>query len=228
MKYLLLVLLVSLPLMAQTPGKSIKQLEEINSNNSTVACAENEEGHYSPQQALKNINSGKLTFLGRDIFPGSGQNYTCVYKSDTAYILYNNCMGNKKESSALDIEVIAFTGGMASFFVQNAKAIHPVSATLRANYDMTWRVSAAPSDAVMNNLTISDLKKYMDKHHALTSGCSVGSTFKAQDMNSKPFCYGGAKDLVWMTEAEKFWKEPGEDWYNTQKYLRKVVESSKF
>jgi hypothetical protein len=75
--------------------------------------------------------------MGRQIFPGSGQNYTCVYKSETAYILYNNCMGNKKESSALDLEVISFNGDIASYFIQNADATVSVSDTARANYSMT-------------------------------------------------------------------------------------------
>ena len=221
-------MLASLPLLAQTPEKSVKQLEELNKGGAEVVCAEKEKVLYSPLEALKDINSGKLTFLGRQIFPGSGQNYTCVYKSETAYILYNNCMGNKKESSATDIEVISFKGDIVSFFIQNAEATVPVSATLRADYDMTWRVSSAPSEPVSDKLTITEIKAYKEKNTALTGGCSIGSTFKAKDMNSKPFCYGGVKDPTWLTMGEEFWKEPGEDWYATQKYLRKVVEGTKF
>jgi hypothetical protein len=93
---------------------------------------------------------------------------------------------------------------------------------------MTWRVSVAPSEAISDKLSIADVKKYKEKYTALTGGCSIGSTFKAKDMNSKPFCYGGVKNPAWMTEGETFWKDPGQDWYKTQKYLRKVVEGTKF
>lgn len=228
MKTLFFAMLISQPLWAQSPQKAVKQLEEINRPASEVLCAEKDKELYSPLDALKDINSGKLTFLGREIFPGSGQNYTCVYKSETAYILYNNCMGNKKESSATDLEVISFTGDIVSFFIQNKDATVAVSATLRPDYDMTWRVSVAPSEAVSDKLTVADLKKYKEKNGINNGGCSIGSTFKAQDLNSKPFCYGGVDNPNWKTIGEKFWKEPTEDWYQTQKYLRKVVEGTKF
>ncbi|MBA2403763.1 MAG: hypothetical protein H0V66_03245, partial [Bdellovibrionales bacterium] len=68
MKIILIAMLSSLTLWAQSPELCEQEL-------------------YSPHQALKDINTGKLTFMGRQIFPGSGQNYTCVYKSQTAYIL---------------------------------------------------------------------------------------------------------------------------------------------
>nr|MBA2404524.1 hypothetical protein [Bdellovibrionales bacterium] len=118
-------------------------------------------------------------------------------------------------------------GNMLSFFVGNSETPGPISATVRSQYDMTWRVSVLPSEPVSDKLTVADLKKFKEKN-SMTGGCSIGVTFKAQDMNSKPFCYGGVKNPAWMAEAEKFWKEPTEEWYKTQKYLRKVIVETKF
>lgn len=233
MKLIFLSFLLSLPIWAISPETSVQQLNEINNSSDQVICAENEakkdvDNLYNPIDALKDINAGNLTFMGREIFPGSGQNYTCVYRSDNAYILYNNCMASKKESQATDIEVIAFNGDIASFYVLNKTNHLPVSALPRADYDMSWRVSATESPPVSNKLTVADLKKHREKYSAVSGGCSIGSTFKAQDMDSKAFCIGGINNPEWKVEAENFWKAPSDDWYTTLKKLRKVVEGSKF
>lgn len=208
MKTLILALVTSLPLWALTPDNGAELL--------------------NPTEALIDINSGKLVFMGREIFPGSGQNYTCVYRSETAYILYNNCMASKKESAATDIEVISFKGDIASFYVLNGKLTTPVSTITRAEYDMSWRISVTGSPAVTDKLTVADLKKHKEIHTEVSGGCSIGSTFKAQDMTSKAFCFGGVKNPTWIEAGEQFWKEPTEDWYTTLKYLRKVVVGTKF
>jgi hypothetical protein len=190
--------------------------------------AENQSELLTPEEALQDINQGKLIFMGRQIFPGSGQNYTCVYRSETAYILYNNCMANKKESQATDIEVLSFNGDIASFYILNKDSIAPISSGLRSGYDMSWRVSATESPAISAKLTVEDLKKHKEKHSEVSGGCSIGSTFKAQDMTSKAFCLGGVKSPQWMLAAEMFWLEPTESWYETLKYLRTVVVGTKF
>lgn len=209
----------------------VKQVEHINYSQSADQCETTSSGEenqaYSPVEALKDIQAGKLTFLGRDLFPGSDQNKTCVYKSDTAYILYNNCMANKKESPATDIEVISFKGGITSFYVQNKQAGIPVSTMTRASYDMTWRISLTPTPPA-GPMNIQELKKFKEKYDATDGGCFIGSTFKAQDMSSQVQCYGGVKSPEWVEAAEKLWQEPGDDWYNAKKYLRKVVEATKF
>ena len=228
MKIILIALLTSLPIWAQSTKKIVEQLDEINKPSSKVICAEDSNELYDPSEALKDINAGKLTFLGRALFPGNDKNLTCVYKSDTAYILYNNCLSSKKECAATDIEVISFNGDIASFYVQNANATIPVSKTLRSDYSMTWRVSVTATPSVSNKLTVEDLKKFKEKHDAVSGGCSIGSTFKAADLSSEAFCLGGVKNPTWNSAAEKFWKEPGEEWYKTQQYLRKVVLETKF
>ncbi len=222
----LLATLVSLPLWALSPKQMVKEVETINDQKPTQNC-EGEKQISLPLDAIKDINAGKLTFLGRDLFPGNDQNRTCVYKSDTAYILYNNCMGSKKESPATDIEVISFKGGITSFYIQNKDSAIPVSTMNRKDYDMTWRVSLIPTPAV-GLMTLAELKKFKENYDATSGGCFVGGTFKAQDMNSKGTCYGGVKSPEWSEAAEKFWKEPTDDWYASQKYLRKTVESTKF
>jgi hypothetical protein len=231
--------LVSSPLWAQSAMDVIRQLDGLQGIKLDAVCETCEAAKvaeaaaprgeaYTPQDALRDINSGKLTFMGRDLFPGSDQNRTCVYKSDKAYILYYNCMSSKKEAPATDIEIISFDGGVIRFYVENGQNPAPISTLPRSAYDSSWTVSLNPGPPP-GSIGIAGLKAYKEKVNPSSSGgCSVGKAFGAQNMNTKGFCYGGYKSPEWMPVAESFWKEPGEDWYAVKKYLRKTVLETKF
>lgn len=236
MKKLILLnfLLVSSTAMALTPRDYLKKMGSpsfLDPSADCYSCQQNGSQHYTPQQALEDINSGKLTFLGRDLFPGSDQNRTCVYKSETAYILYNNCMSSKKEAPATDIEVISFNGGIMKFYIENGKIPDPISTLQRSQYDSTWTVSYLKSEPP-GNLSVNDLKSYKEKFNTSTTGggCYVGGSFQAQNMSEKGNCYGNLRGKAddWISSSERFWKSPGEDWYKTLKYLRKTVVETKF
>ena len=56
--------------LASDPKSLVKQLENLNSSKATDLCAsssEDENQVYLPADALKDINAGNLTFLGRDL-----------------------------------------------------------------------------------------------------------------------------------------------------------------
>lgn len=231
---LLNLILFSVTSFAQRPRDFLKKMNNPSFLDPTAECHSCQEAsseHYTPQEALKDINSGKLTFLGRDLFPGSDQNRICVYKSETAYILYNNCMSSKKEAPATDIEVISFNGGIMKFYIENNKTPGPISENRRNQYDSTWTVSYLKSD-FPGDLSVNDLKSYKEKFNTSTTGggCYVGGSFQAQNMNEKGNCYGNlrGKADAWLSSSETFWKNPGEDWYKTLKHLRKTVVDTKF
>lgn len=228
MKAIILTLFVSLPLWALSPENSVKELEKINQSASAVNCTEDADDLYTPLEAIKDINAGKLTFLGRALFPGNDQNYTCVYKSETAYIIYNNCMSSKKESAATDLEVLSFKGGMIGFTILNKTALPPASETVRAEYNSTWRVTVNPSPAVSSKLSMAELKKLVGDLHESRGSCLIGRTFEAQKLDAQVICLGGLNNPTWKAEAEKFWREPTEEWYKSLKYLRQVVVATKF
>jgi len=75
---------------------------------------------------------------------------------------------------------------------------------------------------------MAELKAYKKKHSPSTGGCFIGSTFKAQEMNSKVHCFSGADSPSWSKAADTFWKKPSEDWYETKKYLRLIVTQTNF
>lgn len=237
MKKLILfnLIILSFSVAAQSPRDFLKKMGDSSFLDPASECytckAQSRSGHYTPQQAIEDINSGKLTFLGRDLFPGSDQNRTCVYKSETAYILYNNCMSSKKEAPATDIEVISFNGGIMKFYIENNKTPGPISSNVRSQYDSTWTVSYLES-VVPGDLNVQGLIRYKQRFNTSTTGggCYVGGSFQAQNMSEKGNCYGNLKGKAdaWLSRSEDFWRNPGEDWYQSLKHLRKTVVGTKF
>ncbi|MBY0515632.1 MAG: hypothetical protein K2P81_01900 [Bacteriovoracaceae bacterium] len=187
---------------------------------------------YTPQQALEDINAGKLKFLGRDLFPGSDQNRTCVFKTERAYVLYRNCMANRKEAPATDIEVISFEGGVVGWYVENYQNTERISKMPRSSYDGTWRISAYASPSLSPDMNLTQLKDYMATNIVgnTNGACWIGSTGGAKDMSTKAKCFGsvGSRQAQWAPEAESFWMNPPDSWVKTHQDLRKQVETVPF
>lgn len=185
---------------------------------------------YSPQMAMEDINSGNLKMLGRAIMPGSGQNYSCFFENERAYVVYDNCMGNRKEAPALDFKVISKKGGRVTFYLESFGADAKNSKLERSKYTGTWTIGYSPS-APPGVLDINSVKPYIssfEDSHA--GGCYVGASFEAASKDPKTGCYGTAGDFAaeWLPKAQDFWKDQGPTWLPTQAKLRKLVETVPF
>lgn len=240
MKIIFLIALLSFNAFSQTSKDIVKQLDDINhvSEKTKAPCPTCELGKISsepsiviPQEALSEINSGSLQFIGRDLFPGSDQNRTCVFKTDKAYVLYYNCMSSKKEAPATEIEVISFSGGITRYYVENLGASDKISKIPRTQYNGTFTVSYLPSPAP-GSIGISGLKAYKGKYieGQTGGGCWIGSVGKAQDMSQQASCHGNLKPIQsqYISDTESFWRDPGSEWIPTLQKLRKHVESAKY
>lgn len=236
-KIILPLLLLSFSAFAQNSKEVVKQLENLQSvgDKTKAPCVTCEvsrlggQNIYTPEQALADINAGELQFLGRDLFPGSDSNRTCVFKSSRAYVLYNNCMGNKSEAPATDIEVISFEGGIGRFYVEHFGA-GAISAIPRTSYKGTFTLNFVPTEPV-GTMNIAQLKAFKVKYDTATNdGCWIGSPSGAQDMQSKATCYGKTKQALnaWNSPAESFWKNPGNNWQSTLQKLRQTILKTKY
>lgn len=186
---------------------------------------------YSPQNALSDINSGDLKFIGRELMPGSGQNRTCIYQNAKVYVLYNNCMSNRKEAPATDIEVISKQGGTVKFYVEMFNTGgKKMSKLTRDEYKSGTFSVVYTKTPPPGNLNVKKTIDFVKSNEINGNACFIGSTFKAHDMNTKATCIGGEVDKVsdWAPSAESFWKNPPQEWYTTQSKLRKLVETTPF
>ena len=185
---------------------------------------------YSALQALDDINSEDLKFVGRDKMPGADLNKACVYKNSKIYLIYNNCMANKKESSTSEIEVISKNGGIFRFYAENFDLSTPNSKLKRSQYNGTWDIRYIAGEAP-GNLNMTAIKSYLESNSGRDGVCWVGSSGKAQDLSSKAVCYGtklSDKLNDWGPSAESFWLNPSDDYYSTLVKLRKLVEGTPF
>ena len=212
----------------------LKNSEPVISNykNNEVAIVETlpTQTTYSAQQALADINTEDLKFIGRDKMPGSDLNKACVYKNSKIYLIYNNCMANKKESNTSEIEVISKDGGIFRFYAENFDLPTPTSKLDRGQYNGSWdiRYIAGESPGDMN---MSAIKSYLESNSGTNGVCWVGSSGKAQDLTSKAVCYGpklSDKLKDWGPKAESFWLNPPAEYYTTLVKLRKLVKETSF
>ena len=186
-------------------------------------------GVYGPEQALADINNGELTFVGRDLF----QNYeerSCVYKSATAFVIYHNCMADRREHPITNVEVIAFTGQSMRFFVENTEARPEISTLTRAAYDNTWSITFKQGPAIAAGASLADLKT----HHArleedFSGSCWIGESGGAK-ANGQGKCMGSlaSQQSGWAQSSESFWREPSAAWGTTKRMLRETVRTARF
>lgn len=185
---------------------------------------------YSPQNALADINSGELKFIGRELLPGSGQNLTCIFQNAKAYVLYNNCMANRKEAPATDIDVISKKGGAVRFYVEMFDTDKKMSQLKRDEYtNGTFSVSYTKTKPP-GVLNVAKTIDFVEKNNNNYNACFIGSTFQASDKTAKATCMGELKEKSseWTTSTESFWLNPTQEWYATQSKLRKLVETTPF
>jgi len=186
---------------------------------------------YGPDQALKDINSGKLQFMGRvHIVSRGGQNYSCIYKNAKAYVVYNNCMGSKKEANVADLEVITKGGDYFKFYLEIYDSPKKPSMMRREDYRSgTWDMVSAKGRAP-GEMNIKQFKEYMEVRSDEQAGnvCFIGGSNKVNSSSVKADCIGNmtSQKSQWAASSENFWKNPSEEWYQTQKNLRKVVVGS--
>ncbi|MFL5783502.1 MAG: hypothetical protein ACJ76H_02760 [Bacteriovoracaceae bacterium] len=221
MKYVLLFLLTIVHVRAQT----LTGLDQIQGASPEVKC---DKHLMTPQEATVELN-GTKTFVGREHLPGNEQNYTCIYKTSRAWILYNNCMASKKENGATDIEVIPFEGGIVRFYIENNKTGLP-SAVKRSDYDMTWTVTYVPTASASSGMNIAALKTFKSENITPSGSCYIGSTFKARELSQSATCYkvSDGDSANWESSATSFWRDPGENWYRALKDMRTTISKTSF
>lgn len=223
------------PIIADAPAISPRRTETIKIEPKKEATPAAEDTSncptcYSPQKAIADINSGALKFVGRELMPGSGQNYTCIYKNEKVFVLYNNCMASKVEAPATDIQVISPNGDLIRYYVENFTNTTPISETPREKYSGTWTVEYTKLAPLKLNSSIAQIKKFIGESDNASGGCWIGEMGKAQDSNTIAECHGTMNEALpnWKSNAESFWKTPGNDWAQVQLSLRSTVKSTKF
>jgi hypothetical protein len=221
--FFLFLVIVSSYSFAQTTEQAARRLETLQNPDPKVDCNKH---LMTPDEALIELNSSNKTFIGRRNLYGHDQNYTCIYKTSKAYVLYHNCMSNRREYAALDFEVIPFEGDIFGFSLENNNIGLPTTLK-RSQYNMNWQVSIEVTEAPGPNLNGEQLNSFLASTSGMLGSCYIGGTFKARDMSLRAQCtrVRDADNAQWEEKATSFWREPSEDWYNAIKEARRRMSS---
>ncbi|MBY0413392.1 MAG: hypothetical protein K2Q18_04475, partial [Bdellovibrionales bacterium] len=131
-------------LLSQLPSNTSKENSPITTDQSAKSEIGKASDVYLPLEALEDLNSGELKFVGRDLMPGSGQNRSCIFENEKVYVIYHNCMSNKKEAPATDIEVLSKNGGVVNFYGENLDQGNDTafSKRKRDDYAGNWSINS--------------------------------------------------------------------------------------
>lgn len=197
-----------------------------------VALAQGPSTVYTPMEALSDINSGKMKFVGRRKLDSSGSNLTCIFENEKAYVYYDNCMASRKEAPATDFRVVSKNGGQINFYLEIYDTGRKMSDLKRGEYNKgSFGITYAETGKPHSNMNAAQAQQYMNNVEGSYPGfCFIGKTNEAASREQQGECSPRTESKLadWKSSTEDFWKNPPAEWYSTQKVLRKLVETAPF
>jgi hypothetical protein len=197
-----------------------------------VALAQGPSTVYTPMEALRDINSTKMKFVGRKKLNSSGSNQTCIFENENVYVYYDNCMASRKEAPATDFRVVSKNGGQINFYLEIYDTGRKMSDLKKSEYvNGTFGISYDETEKPPSNMNAAEAQQYMNNIEGSYPGfCFIGKTNQAASREQQGECSPKTESKLadWKSATEDFWKNPPAEWYSTQKVLRKLVETAPF
>ena len=178
---------------------------------------------YAMDEALRDVLSGELQFLGMGRWPGISRSRACAFRNDR--ILVVNVYCTLTETQAFRIEVYSPVRGRVRIY---AEANGPVSARDLTDYFTFMAESGAPPgpEARIQPLALTmsypELRDYeQQRYDAYLPGCFGGK------QHDKPLggCLGalGPKHDQWSARNRAFLEHANDDWYRVIRELRTLA-----
>lgn len=194
----------------------------INSGGTTVAVGDLP---YTPQQAVNDILSGTLTFVGRGIpdpilddggrVMTDGASQYCVWKNARAYVFHQGCRPTSSMPiSVMNIEVFSRNGGGVQFYLEEGS-------TYSLNSLTTERIRASNRGFVINGMATPPITSDMNLQKAWefynqsgnvnTRRCAYGLYREGPFASPNPQMICSVKDpepAAWRDQTAAFWPTP--------------------
>lgn len=183
----------------------------------------------APTDFILDAAPSSLRFIGKKLMKGSISVKSCVFENDRVIVIYGNC--TKREAPATNIRILSRTGGMIAVSIENSDATEKkgsISTLTRASYDGSFTVSYKLTPPVENtNLDLID---------EIASGrsdiCYTSADLQPIRGNPgygapKSGCFGTLEAMreEWMSLGLSFWQEPGADWYQFLRDMRRITST---
>lgn len=175
---------------------------------------------YGPEEALRDMLSGSLLYLGTGPWPGNGRMHACAFRNQRVIVVNVYC--SIKDSQAFRLEVYAPKRGRVRIYAES-KA--PVSARTRQDY-FTFTAESEPPPAASARLGPLDLSMSFD---------ALRTYDEARQAAYLPACYGGLERqqmrngclgplapqaAAWSKQNRGFLERANGDWYRAVSELR--------
>jgi hypothetical protein len=179
---------------------------------------------YAPEEALRDVLSGELEYLGTGTWPGIERSRACAFRN--ARVLVVNVYCTVSDTHAFRIEVYSPERGRVRIY---AEANGPISIRDRALY-FTFTVEADTppgsdrrATPVALTMSYEELQRYEQRRYdALLPGCYGG------ERNQQPIggCLGALAPRAsrWAAQNRAFLEQANGDWYRVVRQMRTLAK----
>lgn len=178
---------------------------------------------YTADEALQDVLSGPLEYVGTGRWPGVDRSYSCAFRNERVLVVSAYC--TRKDAPALRIDVYSPGRGRLRLY---AEASGPISERERASYFSFVASSEPPPEAGAPvgrpGLTMSfdELKRYEQKRYdAYLPACFAG------EQNDRPVegCLGPLEPQTrpWAATNRDFLTHASSDWYRVVRMMRELA-----
>jgi len=180
-------------------------------------------GLYSAEEALRDVLTGELEYIGTGRWPGVERSRACAFRNQRVVIVNAYCTLN--ETQAFRIDVYSPQRGRVRIY---AEAKGAVSARQRGDY-FSFMVESSPppgSAARIAQLTLTmpyeDLRRYeQQRYDAFLPGCFGG----VQNDRQVGGCLDGLapRHGEWAAQNRAFLDHANADWYRVIRQMRTLA-----
>jgi len=177
-------------------------------------------GLYSAQEALRDVLSGELEYIGTGRWPGVERSRACAFRNQRVLIVNAYC--TLDEVNAFRLDVYSPERGRVRIYVETSGA---VTARQRPDY-FTFMVEASPPPnsaarlpALALTMPYEALQRYeQQRYEAFLPGCFGG------EKNEQPVggCLGelAPRHGEWAAQNQAFFDRASDDWYRVIRQMR--------
>jgi hypothetical protein len=179
-----------------------------------------EPGLYSAPEALQDVLSGNLEYIGTGRWPGVERSRACAFRNRRVVVVNHYC--TLSETPAVRIEVYSPERGRVRIYAETHGA---VSIRQRGDY-FTFMVESSPVPSLeqrMPPLTLAmsyeELRSYEQQRYAAYLPSCYGGEQNQRDVGG---CLGalGPRASEWAAQNSTFLERANHDWYRVVLMLR--------
>jgi hypothetical protein len=180
-------------------------------------------GLYSAQEALRDVLSGELEYIGTGRWPGVERSRACAFRNQRVVVVNAYCTLN--EVNAFRIDVYSPERGSVRIY---AEAKGTISTRQRRDY-FTFTVESSPLPSSAAHLPrfalampYEDLRRYeQQRYEAYLPGCYGGEKYDQRVGG----CLGelAPRRAEWAAQNQSFLDRASDDWYRVIRQMRRLA-----